>query len=225
MFITVLKTIVQHYARSQQYTYKYHRKQTVKSQHSEYFQSLIRQAWLHEAKAVKVTKTLNIFCRWISTPSDACFPSTSARACPWTTKMEVRPFPFLQHCITKRFCNNNCVFHYVLRINTIPVAKLTYTTYCTHDLLIKTLITFFYCSIPSITEGCAKDAFIQFASSKCCYSSGPAKDGVITHMEPFNTYRVRRALFTSVCVSENKNRNISLNGSFRSSEHGDPKRI
>ncbi|XP_062387432.1 protein SSUH2 homolog [Sardina pilchardus] len=50
--------------------------------------------------------------------------------------------------------------------------------------------------IPSITEETAKDAFIMFASSKCCYSSAPAKDGVITRMEAFNTYRYRLETFS-----------------------------
>lgn len=36
----------------------------------------------------------------------------------------------------------------------------------------------------------AKDAFESYAGEHCCYNSGPAKDGVITNMEPFNTYRV-----------------------------------
>lgn len=47
-------------------------------------------------------------------------------------------------------------------------------------------------SIPSISEDSARGAFILYASSKCCYSSAPAKDGVIMSMEPFNTYRVMR---------------------------------
>ncbi|XP_029011393.1 protein SSUH2 homolog isoform X1 [Betta splendens] len=51
-------------------------------------------------------------------------------------------------------------------------------------------------NIPSITEEIARSAFNQFASSKCCYSSGPAKDGVITNMEAFNTYRYRLETFT-----------------------------
>lgn len=46
-------------------------------------------------------------------------------------------------------------------------------------------------SIPSITEDTAREAFLLYASSKCCYSSAPAKDGVITNMDAFNTYRVR----------------------------------
>lgn len=45
-------------------------------------------------------------------------------------------------------------------------------------------------SIPSISEETAREAFVLFASSNCCYSKGPAKDGVITSMEAFNTYRV-----------------------------------
>lgn len=54
-------------------------------------------------------------------------------------------------------------------------------------------------SIPSITEDTAREAFVQFASSKCCYSAAPAKDGVITKMDAFNTYRVRGGLI-NVCV-------------------------
>ncbi|XP_036435247.1 protein SSUH2 homolog isoform X1 [Colossoma macropomum] len=50
--------------------------------------------------------------------------------------------------------------------------------------------------IPSITEDAAREAFVSYASSKCCYSTGPAKDGVITSMEPFNTYRYRLETFT-----------------------------
>ncbi|XP_063076599.1 protein SSUH2 homolog isoform X2 [Engraulis encrasicolus] len=50
-------------------------------------------------------------------------------------------------------------------------------------------------NIPSITEETAKEAFAMFASSKCCYSSGPAKDGVITRMDAFNTYRYRLETF------------------------------
>ncbi|XP_041859943.1 protein SSUH2 homolog isoform X2 [Melanotaenia boesemani] len=51
-------------------------------------------------------------------------------------------------------------------------------------------------SIPSIDEDTARGAFVLFASSKCCYSSAPAKDGVITNMEAFNTYRYRLETFT-----------------------------
>ncbi|XP_028307914.1 protein SSUH2 homolog isoform X2 [Gouania willdenowi] len=51
-------------------------------------------------------------------------------------------------------------------------------------------------NIPSITEETAREALILYASSKCCYSSAPAKDGVITNMEAFNTYRYRLETFT-----------------------------
>eukprot|EP00064_Thunnus_orientalis_P012053 superscaffoldBa00001803_g12087 len=45
-------------------------------------------------------------------------------------------------------------------------------------------------SIPSLSEDDAREAFTSFAASHCCYSHGPAEDGVITKMEPYNTYRV-----------------------------------
>ncbi|TDH10382.1 hypothetical protein EPR50_G00075060 [Perca flavescens] len=51
-------------------------------------------------------------------------------------------------------------------------------------------------NIPSITEDIAREAFVQFASSKCCYSAAPAKDGVISSMDAFNTYRYRLETFT-----------------------------
>ncbi|XP_013872106.1 protein SSUH2 homolog [Austrofundulus limnaeus] len=51
-------------------------------------------------------------------------------------------------------------------------------------------------NIPSISEETARDAFSLYASSKCCYSSAPAKDGVIMNMEAFNTYRYRLESFT-----------------------------
>uniref|UniRef100_A0A668UQR0 Ssu-2 homolog n=1 Tax=Oreochromis aureus TaxID=47969 RepID=A0A668UQR0_OREAU len=50
--------------------------------------------------------------------------------------------------------------------------------------------------IPSISENTARDALLLFVKSKCCYSSAPAKDGVITNMEAFNTYRYRLETFT-----------------------------
>lgn len=53
-------------------------------------------------------------------------------------------------------------------------------------------------SIPSITEDTAREAFVLYASSKCCYSKAPAKDGVITNMDAFNTYRVRQWQFKKV---------------------------
>ncbi|XP_031429987.1 protein SSUH2 homolog isoform X2 [Clupea harengus] len=50
-------------------------------------------------------------------------------------------------------------------------------------------------NIPSITEDTAREAFIMFASSKCCYNSSPAREGVITRMDAFNTYRYRLETF------------------------------
>ncbi|XP_034546830.1 protein SSUH2 homolog [Notolabrus celidotus] len=51
-------------------------------------------------------------------------------------------------------------------------------------------------SIPSLSEEVAREAFKSFVSSHCCYSKGPVNDGVITGMEPFNTYRYRLETFT-----------------------------
>ncbi|KAM4587495.1 protein SSUH2 homolog isoform 1-T1 [Odontesthes bonariensis] len=51
-------------------------------------------------------------------------------------------------------------------------------------------------SIPSLSEDVAREAFISFASSHCCYRSDPATDGVITNMEPCNTFRYRLETFT-----------------------------
>ncbi|KTG05538.1 hypothetical protein cypCar_00032693 [Cyprinus carpio] len=49
--------------------------------------------------------------------------------------------------------------------------------------------------IPSISEDQARDSFAMYVSSKCCYSSDPVKEGVITSMESFNTYRYRLETF------------------------------
>lgn len=51
-------------------------------------------------------------------------------------------------------------------------------------------------SIPSLSEDVAQEAFKSYASSHCCYSKDPANHGVITSMEPFNTYRYRLETFT-----------------------------
>ncbi|XP_029288340.1 protein SSUH2 homolog [Cottoperca gobio] len=50
-------------------------------------------------------------------------------------------------------------------------------------------------SIPSLSEDVAREAFKGFVSSHCCYSKGPVNDGVITKMEPYNTYRYRLETF------------------------------
>lgn len=57
-------------------------------------------------------------------------------------------------------------------------------------------------SIPSISEEEAHEAFKSFAAGNCCWSSAPAKDGVITQMEPFNTYRYRLETFTEFRSTE-----------------------
>ncbi|RXM93628.1 Protein SSUH2-like [Acipenser ruthenus] len=49
--------------------------------------------------------------------------------------------------------------------------------------------------IPSVSEDFAKDAFIEYASSKCCYSSRPAKELVFTDLQAHNTYRYRLETF------------------------------
>ncbi|XP_067270508.1 protein SSUH2 homolog isoform X1 [Pseudorasbora parva] len=49
--------------------------------------------------------------------------------------------------------------------------------------------------IPSISEERAREALAKYVSSRCCYSSAPVKDGVITNMESFNTYRYRLETF------------------------------
>ncbi|XP_053509482.1 protein SSUH2 homolog [Ictalurus furcatus] len=51
-------------------------------------------------------------------------------------------------------------------------------------------------SIPALTKEEAQEAFHNFANSNCCYSTGPATDGVITNMEQFNTYRYRLETYT-----------------------------
>ncbi|XP_041711709.2 protein SSUH2 homolog isoform X1 [Coregonus clupeaformis] len=57
-------------------------------------------------------------------------------------------------------------------------------------------------NIPSITEDTAREAFSQYASTKCCYSSAPVKDGVITNMEAYNTYRYRLETFIESRTTE-----------------------
>ncbi|MCI4380564.1 hypothetical protein PGIGA_G00241510 [Pangasianodon gigas] len=57
-------------------------------------------------------------------------------------------------------------------------------------------------NISSITEEVAREAFVSYASSKCCYSSSPAREGVITSLEPFNTYRYRLETFAETRSTE-----------------------
>ncbi|KAJ8260323.1 hypothetical protein GJAV_G00179650 [Gymnothorax javanicus] len=49
--------------------------------------------------------------------------------------------------------------------------------------------------IPSITEEEAQEAFLEYASSKCCYSKKPARDMVFTDLQAHNTYRYRLETF------------------------------
>ncbi|XP_051524304.1 protein SSUH2 homolog isoform X1 [Myxocyprinus asiaticus] len=56
--------------------------------------------------------------------------------------------------------------------------------------------------IPSISEERAREALATYVASKCCYSSAPVKEGVITNMESFNTYRYRLETFTESRSSE-----------------------
>uniref|UniRef100_A0A8B9RFF2 Ssu-2 homolog, tandem duplicate 4 n=1 Tax=Astyanax mexicanus TaxID=7994 RepID=A0A8B9RFF2_ASTMX len=51
-------------------------------------------------------------------------------------------------------------------------------------------------SIPALSEEAAREAFCKHVDSNCCWSSGPAKDGVITNKDQFNTYRYRLETFT-----------------------------
>ncbi|XP_034162805.2 protein SSUH2 homolog [Pangasianodon hypophthalmus] len=57
-------------------------------------------------------------------------------------------------------------------------------------------------NITSITEDVAHEALVNYASSKCCYSSAPAREGVITSLEPFNTYRYRLETFAETRSTE-----------------------
>uniref|UniRef100_A0A8C2GJ86 Ssu-2 homolog n=1 Tax=Cyprinus carpio TaxID=7962 RepID=A0A8C2GJ86_CYPCA len=56
--------------------------------------------------------------------------------------------------------------------------------------------------IPAITEELAQEAFIKYASSKCCYSSKPAKEMVFTDLQSLNTYRYRLETFTESRTTE-----------------------
>uniref|UniRef100_A0A8D0GB38 Protein SSUH2 homolog n=1 Tax=Sphenodon punctatus TaxID=8508 RepID=A0A8D0GB38_SPHPU len=51
-------------------------------------------------------------------------------------------------------------------------------------------------AIPAISEDVAREAFVKYASRKCCYSTAPAKELVFQDLQPFNTYRYRLETFT-----------------------------
>uniref|UniRef100_A0A4W6BTS9 Uncharacterized protein n=1 Tax=Lates calcarifer TaxID=8187 RepID=A0A4W6BTS9_LATCA len=60
---------------------------------------------------------------------------------------------------------------------------------------------FFY-SIQPLSKRDAQQAFIKYASEKCCYSTKPAEEGVITLMETFDTYRYCLETFTETRTME-----------------------
>ncbi|XP_060095591.1 protein SSUH2 homolog [Heteronotia binoei] len=51
-------------------------------------------------------------------------------------------------------------------------------------------------NIPCISESEAQAAFLEYASSHCCYSSTPAREMVFEELQAFNTYRYRLETFT-----------------------------
>ncbi|XP_042309260.1 protein SSUH2 homolog isoform X2 [Sceloporus undulatus] len=51
-------------------------------------------------------------------------------------------------------------------------------------------------NIPAISEDEAKEAFVGYAASKCCYSQAPAKEMCFQDLQAFNTYRYRLETFT-----------------------------
>ncbi|XP_042309258.1 protein SSUH2 homolog [Sceloporus undulatus] len=51
-------------------------------------------------------------------------------------------------------------------------------------------------NIPTIAEDDAKEAFIQYVTRKRCYNKTPAREMVITDLQPLNTYRYRFETFT-----------------------------
>ncbi|NP_001410763.1 ssu-2 homolog, tandem duplicate 3 [Danio rerio] len=51
-------------------------------------------------------------------------------------------------------------------------------------------------NIPAISEELAQEAFTEYVSSKCCYSSKPVKEMVFTDLQSLNTYRYRLETFT-----------------------------
>ncbi|MEQ2291088.1 hypothetical protein AMECASPLE_009868 [Ameca splendens] len=57
-------------------------------------------------------------------------------------------------------------------------------------------------NIPALSEDAAREAFKDYVQSHCCYSSGPANEGVITSIESHNTYRLRLETFTECRSTE-----------------------
>ncbi|XP_066527644.1 ssu-2 homolog, tandem duplicate 2 [Hoplias malabaricus] len=56
--------------------------------------------------------------------------------------------------------------------------------------------------IPAISEDLAREAFVEYASSSCCYSKKPPKEMVLTDLQALNTYRYRLETFTETRSTE-----------------------
>ncbi|KAM9277161.1 LOW QUALITY PROTEIN: protein SSUH2 homolog [Morus bassanus] len=78
-------------------------------------------------------------------------------------------------------------------------------------LLIFFLLYIFVCTY--ISEEEAKDAFIQFAASKCCYRTAPPKHVVVQSLTALNMYRYQLQTFTksrSVLAASEPCRGVSV---------------
>ncbi|XP_064422360.1 protein SSUH2 homolog isoform X2 [Latimeria chalumnae] len=58
------------------------------------------------------------------------------------------------------------------------------------------------CRIPKVTEDVAREALLEFASSRCCYSNKPARDMKFQELKALTTYRYRLETFTETRSSE-----------------------
>uniref|UniRef100_A0A4W6BTE4 Uncharacterized protein n=1 Tax=Lates calcarifer TaxID=8187 RepID=A0A4W6BTE4_LATCA len=75
------------------------------------------------------------------------------------------------------------------------------TVFCVSVYFLRNVKQFFY-SIQPLSKRDAQQAFIKYASEKCCYSTKPAEEGVITLMETFDTYRYCLETFTETRTME-----------------------
>lgn len=71
--------------------------------------------------------------------------------------------------------------------------------FCMYDHFLRNVLLLFY-SIEALSKEDAQQAFIKYASEKCCCSNRPAEEGVITNMEALNTYRVRGNPWLYMCL-------------------------
>ncbi|XP_075688640.1 protein SSUH2 homolog [Rhinoderma darwinii] len=51
-----------------------------------------------------------------------------------------------------------------------------------------------------ISEDVARQALMEYAKKKCCYSTGPAQHMLLQHLQPFNTFRYRLDTFTETRI-------------------------